>query len=81
LQICDTKEAPKQINDVPKDVENIPSQFAWYNKQTKAIQKRLKAEFDSICKVEDPHQRQIEWGQYLVIKRKKSGEQRDLFLK
>ena len=80
LRINDTKEAPKQINEAPKEVENIPPQFAWYNKQTKAIQKRLKAEFDSICKVEDPHQRQIEWGQYLVIKRKKAGEQRDLFL-
>lgn len=81
LQIRNTKEVSRQINEAIEEAENIPPQFAWYNKQTKFIQIRLQAEFESICKVEDPHQRQIEWGQYLVIKRKKSGEQRDLFMR
>ncbi len=80
LQIRDTKEAPKQINEAPKEAENIPPQFSWYNKQAKAIQKKLQSEFDSICKVEDPHQRQIEWGQYLAIKMKKDAQQLPLFL-
>ena len=80
LQIRDTKEAPKQINDAP-EVENIPPQFAWYNKQTKALQKKLQAEFDTISSTKDQYQRQIEWGQYLAIKAKKDAQQLPLFLK
>ena len=79
LQIRDTKEAPKQINDAP-EVENIPPQFAWYNKQTKALQKKLQAEFDTISSTKDQYQRQIEWGQYLAIKAKKDAQQLPLFL-
>lgn len=81
LRMSDTKETPKQINEAPKEAENIPPQFAWYNKQTKVIQKKLQTEFESICKVDDQHQRQIEWGQYLAIKMKKDAQQLPLFLK
>ena len=77
LQIRDTKEAPKQINAVPN---KIP-QLAWFDTKTKAIQKKLEAEFDTICTTNDPYQRQIEWGQFLAIKMKKDAQQLPLFLK
>ena len=77
LQIRDTKEVPKQINDVPN---KIP-QLAWFDKKTKAIQKKLEAEFNTICTTNDPYQRQIEWGQFLAIKMKKDAQQLPLFLK
>ena len=76
LRISEVKEEPKQINDAPS---KIP-QLAWLDTKTKAIQKKLDAEFDTICKTEDPYQRQIEWGQYLAVKMKKDAQGLPLFL-
>ncbi len=75
------KRNTKEIEKLEKTLEEskIP-QFAWLDTKTKAIQKKLEAEFDTICKTEDPYQRKIEWGQYLAIKMKKDAQQLPLFL-